>query len=756
MPDGAFAAPPIVRARLVASGAVQGVGFRPLVYRLATELGLAGIVRNTPAGVVIEVEGASDRVTAFADRLPREAPPPARVATLARRALPPSGETGFVIADSTGGGAGGALLLPDLATCPACVADALAPAGRHAGYAFTACATCGPRFSVTAALPYDRERTALAAFPLCPACARDHHDPANRRFHAQTQACPACGPTLSLLDRDGHRVAVGAATLSLAADRLRDGHIVAVKGIGGFHLLARADDERAIAALRARKRRPTKPFAVMFPTLAAVAEWCEASPAERSALTSAAAPIVLLRRAPRCAAAASVAPGNPRLGALLPYAPLHHLLMRELAMPVVATSANLSGEPLLFRDDVAEAGLADAILTHDRPILRPVEDSVVQLLGDAPMTLRLGRGLAPLALTLASPAPALLALGGRLKNAPAITAGDVALLGPELGDLDHPRTLAAHRELIADLCRMHRVSPRTVALDAHPDDTPPAGMAAIRVQHHLAHVAAVMAEHRLPGPVLGIAWDGAGYGADGTVWGGEFLLVDGARWRRVARLRPFRLPGGDAAAREPTRATAGALADLFGADPSAWPTDIVARLAEPRLPALLALCRAGHAAPLASSAGRLFDAVAALLGLCRRNSFEGEAAIALESRAADATDDTPGYGFALADGSPAELDWRPALRALLADLARDTPRPTIAARFHRGLIDGAVAVAARAGVRDVVLTGGCFQSHRLATRLPAALSSAGLTAYTSHLVPPGDGGLALGQLEWARRLMATG
>jgi hydrogenase maturation protein HypF len=564
------AEPARARLRLSVYGAVQGVGFRPHVFRLARALALGGTVRNAPSGVLIEVEGAPAALRRFTERMRAEAPLAARISGLTCEDVAVHGDADFNIAESSSAGAVGALLLPDLATCADCVADLFSPHGRHAGYAFTACATCGPRFSVTAALPYDRERTALAEFPLCPACARDYGDPAHRRFHAETQACPVCGPRLSLQSRDGGVVADGPEALRLAADRIRAGGIVAAKGIGGFHLLCRADDEAAVSELRARKSRPAKPFALLFPDIDRVSDWCEVNGAERAALQSQAAPIVLLRRRGD-GAAGGVAPGQPRLGAMLPYAPLHHLLMARLGTPVVATSANRGGEPLLFRDADAVATLADAVLTHDRRILRPVEDSVVQFVGDTPIVVRLGRGFAPRAVPLSNPPP-LLALGGHLKNAPAVTVGGDAVLGPQLGDLDQPGTLAAHVALVADLCRMHGVVPQAVACDAHPDDVAEAarhGLPVIGVQHHLAHVAAAMAEHRLAGPVLGIAWDGAGHGADGTVWGGEFLLVQGARWRRVGHLHPFPLPGGDAAAREPARAAVGLLAATFGAE---WPS----------------------------------------------------------------------------------------------------------------------------------------------------------------------------------------
>ena len=747
-------AQPLARLRLSVRGAVQGVGFRPHVYRLARALALGGSVRNAPSGVLIEVEGPPAALGDFATRLRAEAPATAHVSGLTCESVAVRGEAEFTIAESSQAGAGGALLPPDRATCAACTADLFTPGGRHAAYAFTACAVCGPRFSVIAALPYDRARTALVDFPLCPSCARGYRDPTDRRFHAETQACPACGPRLRLCDGHGRAIAADAVALGIVVERLRDGGIVMVKGIGGFHLMCRADSGPAVATLRARKRRPTKPFAVMFPDLAAIAAWCDLAPAERAELCSPAAPIVLLRHRPGSGAALAVAPGNPHLGAMLPYAPLHHLLMAALGVPVVATSANLAGEPLPFRDADALAAcetLADAILLHDRAILRPVEDSVVRVVGGAPLVLRLGRGLAPLAIAMAAPPPPLLALGGHLKNAPGVTVGAEAVLGPQLGDLDQPRTLAAHMALRADLCRMHGVAPSAVVCDAHPDDVAGAsrlGLPVVRVQHHLAHVASAMAEHGLAGPVLGLAWDGAGHGTDGTVWGGEFLLVEGAKWRRFARLLPFPLPGGDAAAREPARAAVGL---LVAAGDVAWPEEVGGMDPAP----LRALCRSRHLSPLASSAGRLFDAVAFLLGLCARNTFEGEAAMALETCADGARDAAPGYPFALVEGDPMALDWRPALRALLADLARDADRPVIAARFYRGLVAGAAGLAARAGVRDIVLTGGCFQSALLTVHMTEALAAAGLRVHRHHRAPPGDGGLALGQLEWARRLAAV-
>ena len=756
MPDGMLPSAALVRRRITIGGTVQGVGFRPHAFRLATDLALAGYIRNTQGGVEIEIEGPLDRVEVFAARLLAEAPAPSRIACMEQQPLPAAGEDGFVIAMSGHSAGYGVTVPPDAALCAECRSDVLARGSRHHGYALTACAQCGPRFSVVAEMPYDRANTTLAAFALCAACGADYANPASRRFHAETQACPVCGPQLALHGPDGSVIAVGPDCIERVAACLRAGGIAAVKGIGGFHLLARADDAHAVATLRARKQRPMQPFAVMFPDAANAAYWCEMATAEAGTLTSAAAPIVLLRRSANCGAADGVAPGNARLGAMLPYTPLHHLLMAALPLPLVVTSANLSGSALIFEMCDELYSLAGLVLTHDRPILRPVEDSVVQYVGSTLVTLRLGRGYAPLSIKLASAPPPLLALGGHLKNAPAISLGDTALLGPQLGDLDNAGTLAAHHALTAGLCRLHGVTPQSVVCDAHPDDMAEATrhrLPIIGVPHHLAHVAAVMAEHKLQGPVLGLAWDGAGYGPDGTVWGGEFLLVDGAQWQRVAHLRRFRLPGGDMAAREPTRAAAGALAEVFGPGLQDWPAHAIERLSDPRLPALLALCRAGLAAPLTSSAGRLFDAVSALLGLCQRNSFESEAAIALEQAAAD---ERGRFAFSLTGTGPIVIDWAPALAALLGALNIGVPRAAVASRFYQGLAEAAAMVAKHVGVPDVALTGGCFQSPLLIARLSETLTAAGLRVHLPHKVPPGDGGLALGQIEWARRVLAAG
>ncbi|MGE0809059.1 MAG: carbamoyltransferase HypF [Immundisolibacter sp.] len=742
------------RARIVVAGAVQGVGFRPYVYRLAVGLGLAGCVRNAPAGVEIEAEGSEAAIAALLDGL-RAAPAPARVERVECAWLAPLGARGFVVAASDEA-PGTALPLPDLAPCAGCLAELRDPAARRFGYAFTSCSHCGPRYSLIAALPYDRARTAMAAFTLCAACTAEYADPASRRFRHEANACPACGPRLTFCDAQGRPLSDGEDALAMAAALLRGGGILALKGAGGFQLLTDARDGAAIARLRERKHRPHKPLAVIFADLAALGAVCRVSPAEQALLVSSAAPIVLLDR---CSDAlpTNLAPGNPRLGAMLPSTPLHVLLLERLGFPVVATSGNASGEPLCADNDEALAhlaGIADGFLLHDRAILHPLDDSVMQIASGRAQVLRLARGLTPLA--LAGGEPAVLALGGQLKSALAVGGGGRIVAGPHIGDLDTALALVRFDAVSVTLPALAGVAPQALVHDAHPDyassvwairDPRPA----IAVQHHHAHVAAVMAEHGLDGEVLGVAFDGAGLGGDGTLWGGEFLCGDGAQLRRVAWLRPFPLPGGERAAREPRRAALGLLYAAYG--PGLGGVTLPFSAAEQRT--LLQALERRVNAPLTSSVGRLFDAVAALLGLCEVASFEGQAAAAVQAAAEAAPAQTP-YPLPLVQhGDGLVADWAPLLGAVLADRAAGVAVPEIAARFHAALAALVPAVAARVGAARVVLAGGCFQNRRLLDETRAALENGGLAVFWPQRLPPGDGGLAVGQAAVAQARLAA-
>ncbi len=626
------------RRRFSLRGAVQGVGFRPFIYRQAQALGLAGFVVNTPEGVSIEVEGLPEAIGSLVVKIEREPPPNARITDLAGEAMSPLGDAIFEIRQSVIAGPSNATILPDLATCEDCRAEIFDPGNRRYRYPFSNCTNCGPRFSIIADLPYDRTRTTMRAFPMCASCEAEYGDPGNRRFHAEPNACPACGPRLALWNHEGGLLAERDAALLEAAHALRRGEIVAVKGLGGFHLMVDAQNEAAVRRLRARKHREEKPFAVMFPSLAEVREACAVSHAEAALLTGPERPIVLLRRLSNDLAA-GVAPRNPFIGAMLPYTPLHHLLLSELGCPIVATSGNLSDEPIVTDEKEALtrlAGVADCFLVHDRPILRPLDDSIARIVAGRPQILRRARGYAPLPVVGGDIPPGILALGGHLKTTIALSTGSGIVLSQHLGDLETAEAREAYARAANDIADLYRTRPRLVARDLHPDYyssrlAETVGLPSVAVQHHLAHVMACMAEHGLAPPVLGIAFDGTGYGTDGTVWGGEFVLVTDSGWRRVAHLRPFRLPGGEAASREPRRAAFGLLYEVFGRDVLTM-TDLppVAAFSSAERNILAAMIDRGLNAPVTTSAGRLFDAVSALTGLRQRASYEGQAAAELE------------------------------------------------------------------------------------------------------------------------------
>jgi len=747
------------RLHMVVRGAVQGVGFRPFVHRTASELGLAGWVRNTVAGVTIEVEGPVDRLDALVDRLLHGSPAPASIAGLDLDEMEPVGTIGFAIRDSETEGTPVAGVLPDLATCEDCLRELFDPADRRHRYPFVNCTRCGPRYSIVEAVPYDRTRTSMRRFAMCPACRHEYEGPADRRFHAEPNACPECGPRLDLWSPDGTSLARDDEALQAAAAAIRAGKIVAVKGIGGFHLMVDARDEAAVRRLRAAKARPSKPFAVMFPTLAAVRDACRVGAEEERLLGDPARPIVLVRRAAQSGLARSVAPGNPRLGAMLPYSPLHHLLLHDLGFPVVATSGNRGDEPIATDEREALrrlAGIADVFLVHDRPIVRPVDDSVVQVMCGRPQVLRRARGLAPNPVVHGGMPDGIVACGAHLKAAVALTVGGNLVVSQHLGDLETGPARDAYRQALDDLSRLHEVRPRLAVRDAHPDyassrAAEASGAPVVSVQHHVAHIAACMAEHDLAPPVLGVAWDGTGYGPDGTVWGGEFIRIARTGWQRVAHLRPFRLPGGEAAAREPRRSALGLLDEVYGQEAFGMTrlAPVAAFTPAEREVLGTALTR-GLNAPRSTSAGRLFDGFAALCGLVQRASYEGEAASALQW-AAESSRTGRSYDLPVIDRGTAPLvvDWGPAVTAAVADLADGVSPAAIAEALHNGLARAIVAVAVQVEARQIVLTGGCFQNHCLTEAAVARLRTASREVFWHGRVPPNDGGIAVGQAVWA-------
>jgi hydrogenase maturation protein HypF len=748
-----------VRASVRVEGVVQGVGFRPFVYSLATRLGLAGWVGNDVDGVFAEVEGSAAGVKEFLGLLEAQPPPLARVDRVTAAAMTPSGASGFTIVASDHTGRRRALVSADSATCDECLAELADPADRRFAYPFINCTNCGPRFTIVTGVPYDRPLTTMAPFTMCAECAAEYHDPANRRFHAQPVCCPACGPRLRLLGAGGGEVAGD--PLAAAARLLAGGQVVAVKGLGGYHLAVDAGSQAAASTLRARKHREDKPFALMVADLAAARELCEVDETGESLLASGRRPVVLLPRRAGAPVAGAVAPGNRQLGIMLPYTPLHHLLLAEVGRPVVLTSGNVSDEPIAYTDDDALArlaGIADAFLTHDRAIHIRTDDSVVRPLRGRETLLRRSRGYAPepLGLTARLPRP-VLACGAELKNTFCLAVENRAFVSHHIGDLENFETLRSFTEGIGHFRRLFDTEPEVVAYDLHPEylSTKYAldldGVDLAGVQHHHAHIASCLADNGEEGPVIGVAFDGTGFGADGTIWGGEFLLADLAGFERAGHLEPVPMPGGAAAIRQPWRMAAAYLDAAYGGEPPIGLT--VAGRNAGQWHEVMTMSRRGINAPLTSSAGRLFDAVAALLGVRDAINYEGQAAIELEQWADPA--ERGAYrvavepGGAMAGTGPLRVCGADLVRAAAEDLLAGVGPAVIAARFHRGVaaaIAGVcTALAERSGLGTVALSGGVFQNLLLLGQVVDRLEESGFRVLTHARVPPNDGGISLGQ-----------
>ena len=859
----ATAATSLARWRIHVTGVVQGIGFRPFVYRIARKHGLTGWVRNASDGVTLEVQGSRDRLVHFWEDFLHHRPAGVVYETLEKTELPPlaSEEPTFQILPSREGGVRQPTIPPDLATCAECLAELRDPADRRYQYPFINCTHCGPRWSIIEGVPYDRPLTSMKIFPMCGECESEYHNPADRRFHAQPVACPACGPHVEFRSASGELLAERETAIRLAAQAIREGQVLGLKGLGGFQLICDAGNEAAVQTLRQRKRRPDKPFALMM-TEEMLRQVCEEpSEAVWQWLRSPTAPIILLRRrynstdhtgkpatgnasltssderrnqattSPAedfrpengvCPVAEAVAPGNPYLGVMLPYTPLHHLLMEAVGRPIVCTSGNLTEEPMAIANDEAFQRLgkiADVFLVHNRPIVRPVDDSVMaEGEPDDIFLIRRARGFAPRPIRLAAKGPVVLATGGHLKNVVGLALEDQAILSAHVGDLDNLLAWEAHRRAVEDLLRFFQAVPEVVACDLHPDyaSTRVAEEFACRLkaplfrwQHHVVHFAACLAEWEtprsdpafdgvlapqpgpleieqrntrpLPGPLLGVIWDGTGYGIDGTVWGGEFFLFDGRSFQRVAHLRPFPLPGGEVVVRQPRRSLLGLLAACGMAERELDNPDGLLRnlFTETEARILLHSVARGIQCPQTSSMGRLFDAVAALLGLGARISFEGQAAMALQFSAEQvyfssagplssgtrspnlrAAGEVPGdafmssvHRFALTKGRPIVLDWQPVLKSLVAGLRAGVPRERLALDFHRQLVEAVLTVAEQFNVQGLMFSGGCFQNQLLRRLLAAACRVRGVTPWFARRIPPGDGGLALGQIWLTRRAL---
>jgi hydrogenase maturation protein HypF len=765
--------PKKARLKVSVCGAVQGVGFRPFVYRLAAELGLSGWVNNSAQGVALEVEGRRRDAEMFLQRLRKEKPPRSSVQSLEASWLPPAHHRGFRIRESRPEGNTTAVVLPDIATCPDCLREIFDPANRRYLYPFTNCTNCGPRFSIIEAVPYDRANTSMKSFTMCPECRAEYEKPRDRRFHAQPNACPKCGPHLEFWNCEGEALFAGDDALLAAAHAIRGGRIVAVKGLGGFHLITAAHDDEAVHVLRERKHRQEKPFALMFPSMSMVRRACEVSPLEERLLTSPEAPIVLLRRLPMHSfgLSSAIAPANPCLGIMLPSNPLHHLLMGQLGFPVVATSGNLSDEPICTDENEAVTrlrGIADVFLVHNRPVVRHVDDSVVRVVLDRQMILRRARGYAPLPVRIQNGKPerkSILAVGAHLKNAVALAVGGQVFISQHIGDLETESAFSTFRKATEAVEKLYDAPADIVVCDQHPDylstkfaverrpSTRP-----LQVQHHVAHVLSCMAENELAPPILGAAWDGTGYGTDGTLWGGEFFEVTETAVHRVARLRPFRLPGGERAVKEPRRAALGLLYEMFGeAVFERYDLKPVRTFSVPELSVLKKMLQASVNAPLTSSMGRLFDVVAALVGLRQQTRFEGQAAMELEF-ALNGTENDEAYSWLLTHGqlpgnrnSMLVLDWQPVIEGVLSDVRRGVLPGEISARFHNALVEAVVLVARHVGEERVALSGGCFQNCYLTERTVKRLREEGFQPFWHERVPPNDGGIALGQIMAAMR-----
>ena len=749
-----------VRTEIRVEGVVQGVGFRPFVYALATGLGLTGLVGNDLDGVFAEVEGPEAAVAEFLGRLELQAPPLARIERVTTRALRPVRSASFVIAASESAGLRRTLISADTATCADCLRELADPADRRHEYPFINCTNCGPRFTIVRDVPYDRPLTTMAPFTMCERCAAEYHDPADRRFHAQPTCCPACGPRLRLQSQPGLKNQLGLDhhenPIQAAVELLRGGRVLAVKGLGGYHLAADAACEQAVAALRQRKHREDKPFAVMAADLAAAAELAEVDETAAALLTSPARPIVLLPRRPGTTVAQATAPGNRQLGVMLPYTPLHHLLLAAVARPIVLTSGNVSDEPIVYRDDEARAtlkGIADAFLTHDRAIHVRTDDSVARSFRGRSMLLRRSRGYVPEPLAVATGFPRpVLACGAELKNTFCLARGRHAFVSQHIGDLENAETLRSFTEGIEHFRRLFDIDPEVVAYDLHPEylstkyalelDLPAEG-----VQHHHAHIASCLADNGETGPVIGVAFDGTGYGTDGTIWGGEFLTASLAAFERGGHLAPVPMPGGAAAIRQPWR-----MAAAYVADPE------VARRHQDHWPAVIAMAAKGINSPLTSSAGRLFDAAAAILGVRDAINYEGQAAVELEQLADPA--ETRAYPAAIEAGVPFTIRGSDLLHAVIEDRTDGVPAPVIAARFHHGvaaLIEaGCLLMRERYDLGTVALSGGVFQNLLLLSATVARLEARGFRVLLHSRVPCNDGGISLGQaLVVASRVAAS-
>jgi hydrogenase maturation protein HypF len=748
------------RVKIVIRGAVQGVGFRPFVYRLAEDLGLKGWVINSSSGVFIGAEAEKCKLDEFVLRIQKENPPRSFIQSFEFSYLDPVGYNKFEIRKSDDEGSRTVLMLPDIATCDECINDIFEPNNRRYLYPFTNCTNCGPRYSIIEKLPYDRINTSMKIFEMCDECKKEYEDPHNRRFHAQPNACPVCGPKLELWDIKGNVISEKHDALLEAISAVKSGKIIALKGIGGFHLIADARNEKAVSELRKRKHREEKPLALMYPNIESVYCDCEVSKFEKRLLLSPESPIVLLKRKEEIEPAELVVPGNPYLGIMLPYSPLHHILMKELAFPIVATSGNLSDEPICTDENEALLRLkdiADMFLVHNRPIVRHVDDSITRIVMNREMVTRRARGYAPLPIHINEKLPNLLAVGAHLKNNISVSVVNNVFVSQHIGDLETAEAYNAFEHVIDDLTNIYEVNPEAVVCDKHPNYLSTnyanhSGLNIKSIQHHYAHIASCMAENELTGNVLGVSWDGTGYGDDGSVWGGEFFIADEKSYKRIAHLKKFKLPGGEKAIKEIHRTAIGLLYEIYAEKVFEKRELIPVKNTPGKELIILQKMLAGNLnTPVTSSAGRLFDAVSAIIGISNYSHYEGQAAMHLEFAVDSMTTDEV-YTFKINENIENNsdvkfiIDWEPIILGIIEDLKKQISKNIISAKFHNTLANIILETAKKTGEVKVVLSGGCFQNKYLIEKTINLLQNNGYKPYWHQRVPTNDGGISLGQI----------
>jgi hydrogenase maturation protein HypF len=752
-----------IRIHIAIRGAVQGVGFRPFVYKLANELSLKGYVLNNSMGVFIEAEGSESILRNFLSRIEADKPKLSVITDLEHSFLDPLGYSKFEIKESEENDEVSVFILPDIAVCDDCLKEMFDPEDRRYLYPFINCTNCGPRFSIIELLPYDRSNTSMKNFKMCDKCREEYKNPLDRRFHAQPTACPECGPQLFLWDESGKVISEKQAALKKTVDLIRQGKIIALKGLGGFQLIVDATNDEAVRELRKRKHREEKPFALMFPSIESIKEVCEVSETEERVLCSPESPIILLKRKSKIGnlkseISVTVAPHNPYLGAMLPYTPLHHLLMRELAVPIVATSANLSEEPICI--DELEAlerlrGIADYYFIHNRPIVRHVDDSIVRVIMNRELVMRRARGYAPLPVMVNEKydflkEKTILAVGGHLKNTVALKKGNKIFISQHIGDLSTEESNKTFKKVIDDFKLLYNAEPDEIISDLHPEyiSTKYAKQLSERieqVQHHYAHVAACRFENQVEGETLGVSWDGTGYGLDGTVWGGEFFLTDDNSYKHFAQFRKFVLPGGEKAIKEPRRSLTGILFEIAGNSFVNEFSDLIEnKFTSAELGLILNMLSKNINSPVTSSTGRMFDGVSSLLGICDKSNYEGQAAMILEF-AAD-WNENDSYPFNITQEEKLIVDWQPIIISIINEIRSDIKPSIISTKFHNTLAEIILRIARKSGMRKIVLSGGCFQNALLTERTINLLQKNKYKVYWHQRIPPNDGGIALGQI----------